>query len=203
MLVMSSEPEPDFEISKLTDTCFVLRAGSNPSTSLSHQLIAFANAYREIDGVVEACAGHRTIMIECAPGAVARIKTASPVVDLADTDTARTHEVGVRYDGEDLDWVCSVTGLSRDEVVTRHSGRDYLVTMLGSPGFIYLSEVPESLVLPRQDLPRVKVPAGSVGIGGRQTGIYGLERPGGWRIIGIAPDVPDLGQGDIVRMVPS
>lgn len=203
MRIMSSEPEPHLAAFDLTDTSFVLRAESAPSTLLSQQLIARAKACRGIDGVIEACAGHQTILIECTPGAVALTKKAVASLTISDVGSARTHDVRVRYNGPDIDWVCAETGLSLDEVVARHSGRDYFVTMLGSPGFIYLSKVHPSLILPRQDLPRLTVPAGSVGIGGRQTGIYGLERPGGWRIVGTASRVPDVDQGDIVRIIPA
>lgn len=126
---------------------------------------------------------------------------------------ARLVEIPVRYGGEhgpDLDDVARHHGLSTDEVVRLHAGADYLVYMLGfAPGFPYLGGLPERLATPRLATPRGRVPAGSVGLGGAQTGIYPLESPGGWRIIGrtplrlFTPESPEsptlLRMGDRVR----
>lgn len=100
----------------------------------------------------------------------------------------RTVEIPVRYggdDGPDLGVVAAAHGLSADDVVSLHSGATYRVYMLGfAPGFAYLGGLPESLATPRRAEPRTAVPAGSVGIGGSQTGIYPLTTPGGWQIVG-------------------
>jgi KipI family sensor histidine kinase inhibitor len=122
--------------------------------------------------------------------------------------------VPVRYggpDGPDLEEVARRTGHTPAEVVHIHSGAEYTVHMIGfTPGFPYLAGLPEALAVPRLESPRTTVPAGSVAIGGRQTGIYPLESPGGWRIIGrttlqlFTPetDPPTLLQlGDRVRFV--
>lgn len=99
--------------------------------------------------------------------------------------------VPVRYGGEhgpDLAAVAEATGLGADEVVARHCGGDYCVAMLGfAPGFPYLLGLDPALALPRLATPRTRVPAGSIGIGGAQTGIYPRESPGGWRLIGRTP----------------
>ncbi|HWR45613.1 5-oxoprolinase subunit PxpB [Sporomusa sp.] len=90
--------------------------------------------------------------------------------------------------GPDLDFVAKYTGLSAREVVTAHTAKPYLVYMLGfTPGFPYLGGLPEKLVVPRQETPRNKVPAGSVGIGGNQTGFYPIESTGEWWLIGRTP----------------
>lgn len=95
------------------------------------------------------------------------------------------------YEGElapDLERVASHTGLSKDEVVLRHSGRDCYCYMLGFvPGYSYLGGMDPSLETPRLKEPREKIPAGSVAVGGRQTGIYPIESPGGWNLIGTTP----------------
>ena len=97
----------------------------------------------------------------------------------------RLVEIPVRYDGPDLADVASHCGLSTDEVVRRHTAADYVVYFIGfQPGFAYLGGLDESLHTPRRAEPRVAVPAGSVGIGGAQTGIYPLVTPGGWQLIG-------------------
>lgn len=98
---------------------------------------------------------------------------------------AREHMLKARYDGLDLPDVAARTGLSVDEVIARHSGRVYHVDLLGFvPGFAYLSELDDSLELPRREQPRPRVAAGSIAIAGRQTAVYPLVTPGGWHIIG-------------------
>ncbi len=90
--------------------------------------------------------------------------------------------------GPDLDFVAKFTGLSPREVINMHTATPYLVYMLGfTPGFPYLGGLPEQLVVPRQEKPRSKVPAGSVGIGGNQTGFYPIESTGEWWLIGRTP----------------
>jgi inhibitor of KinA len=121
----------------------------------------------------------------------------------------REHRISVRYDGPDLDAVAAATGLSTDEVVARHESRSYTVDLLGFvPGFAYLSTLDPAIQLPRRPQPRPRVAAGSVAIAGAQTGIYPLDTPGGWHIIGhtdaqmfdASREPPALlGAGDTVR----
>jgi inhibitor of KinA len=88
----------------------------------------------------------------------------------------------------DLDEVANHAGLKPREVVELHSANTYLVYMLGfTPGFPYLGGMSERIATPRRPSPRTKIPAGSVGIADRQTGIYPMESPGGWNIIGRTP----------------
>jgi 5-oxoprolinase (ATP-hydrolysing) subunit B len=97
----------------------------------------------------------------------------------------RLVEIPVTYDGPDLDDVASHCRLSPDEVVRRHTQGQYVVYFIGfQPGFAYLGGLDEALHTPRRTEPRLAVPAGSVGIGGAQTGIYPLATPGGWQLIG-------------------
>lgn len=89
-----------------------------------------------------------------------------------------------------LDWkeVEHSTGLQRVEIINKHLSAEYIVAMTGFiPGFIYLSGMDEEIACPRKETPRTKIPAGSVGIGGNHAGIYSLESPGGWQIIGRTP----------------
>ena len=119
---------------------------------------------------------------------------------------------GGRY-GPDMTTIKKTSGLSYSEIIETHSGQDYRVCMMGFiPGFCFLSEIPSVLQHPRHDTPRAHVPAGSVGIAGWQTGIYGLGSPGGWQIIGRTPlklfdparKNPFLMEaGDTVRFIPS
>lgn len=124
----------------------------------------------------------------------------------------RTLRIPVRYDGPDLTAVAERCGLPPDEVVRRHSAREYDVYLLGfAPGFAYLGDLDPSLVLPRRSEPRIRVPAGSVAIAGAQTAVYPLATPGGWHLIGRTPlrlfdpqrDPPALlRSGDRVRFEP-
>jgi inhibitor of KinA len=128
------------------------------------------------------------------------------------SENIREHEIRVTYDGADLADASASLGLTVDEVVARHSGRRYTVDLLGFvPGFAYLSELDQSLQLPRRSQPRPRVPAGSVAIAGAQTAVYPLDTPGGWHIIGRTGNVmfdptrdPPalLRAGDVVRFVP-
>lgn len=104
------------------------------------------------------------------------------------------HLIPVCYDGEfaeDLADVAKINGLTEEEVVNIHTSSDYLIYMLGFlPGFAYLGGLDKRIETPRLESPRTKIPAGSVGIGGNQTGIYPIASPGGWRLIGRTPMLP-------------
>lgn len=152
------------------------------------------------------------------------VRDAQPVLDWltaqwqqtsASELTPRVVEIPVIYGGEagpDLDDVARHSGLTPEQVVLQHSQADYVVFFLGfQPGFPYLGGLPERLATPRRSEPRLQVPAGSVGIGGSQTGIYPQATPGGWQLIGRTPlplfdrhrQPPALLQpGDTVRFVP-
>ena len=109
---------------------------------------------------------------------------------VANPPEPRLIEVPTAYGGEfgpDLAFVAQHNGLTETEVVRLHTSVVYRVYLIGfAPGFAYLGSVPEQIAAPRLETPRTRVPAGSVGIAGRQTGIYPMESPGGWRIIGRA-----------------
>ncbi len=102
--------------------------------------------------------------------------------------STREIDIPVRYggeDGPDLEAVADYAGLSVDEVVKRHASAEYVVFFVGfQPGFAYLGGLDASLHTPRRSVPRLEVPAGSVGIGGEQTGVYPAASPGGWQLIG-------------------
>ena len=90
--------------------------------------------------------------------------------------------------GPDIGFVSSHTGLKPDEIVAVHSSREYPIYMIGfTPGFCYLGGLDQRLQTPRRETPRVSIPAGSVGIAESQTGMYPVESPGGWQIIGRTP----------------
>jgi inhibitor of KinA len=135
-------------------------------------------------------------------------------VDQTVTISQRRLEIPVCYDNEfalDLDTVAATHDLTSDEVIHLHSNATYVVQMIGfSPGFPYLAGLHSQLHTPRRDSPRIQVPAGSVAIGGEQTGIYSCSTPGGWHIVGRTPvrlfdpqrNPPCLLQtGDTIRFV--
>jgi KipI family sensor histidine kinase inhibitor len=100
-------------------------------------------------------------------------------------EAGRVHVIPVVYDGPDLADVAARTGLSTTELIRRHASPTYHAYFLGFlPGFAYLGPVDDALVLPRRPEPRRRVPPGSVAIAGAQTGIYPLETPGGWHLLG-------------------
>lgn len=142
-----------------------------------------------------------------------------PTLEEGMTDTTNelvtVVEVPTVYGGEfgpDLSFVATHNHLSEDEVVSIHSGTDYLVYMLGFiPGFTYLGGMDPRIATPRLSSPRTLIPAGSVGIAGAQTGTYPSDSPGGWQIIGRTPvtmydmskeQAALLSAGDYVRYVP-
>lgn len=139
-------------------------------------------------------------------------RAARQVQQAARVAAARAHQIPVRYDGADLDELAARAQLSRDELIARHAGAAYRVAFVGfQPGFAYLDGLPAALHAPRRPSPRPRVAAGSVAIGGEWTGIYPLETPGGWNLIGRTEqalfaadaDPPALLQpGDAVRFVP-
>lgn len=110
-----------------------------------------------------------------------------PVATNEATPSATIH-IPVSYGGThgpDLDELAHYTGLSAETVIELHTAAEYVVFSVGFlPGFAYLGGLDPRLVMPRLDSPRLRVPAGAVGIGGEQTGVYPLESPGGWRLIG-------------------
>jgi KipI family sensor histidine kinase inhibitor len=122
-------------------------------------------------------------------------------------------DVPTRYDGPDLGDVALRTSLTPAGVIEAHAGREYLVYCVGfAPGFTYCGGMPDQLLVPRLASPRLRVPAGSIGIAHRQTGIYAVESPGGWNLIGRttlrlfdpAADPPArFKPGDRLRFVPT
>ncbi len=172
---------------------------------------------RNLSGVLEAVPTYAALMVIYDRRRLPFARLREDLLRLAEgleagEGAGRRIEIETTYDGEDLGEVASACGLSKDDVVELHSGRDYSVLMLGfSPGFAYMGFVDERLRRPRRDTPRTRVPAGSIGVAGAQTGIYPKTLPGGWNLLGrtslelFNPERPEpshLRPGDRVRFVP-
>lgn len=198
------------------------QAGAKPETGIE----ADAEADPETGAETDAEAGPEADA-EASAGIEASADAAADAVEDSDQDgdavmavapppPGRLVEIPVHYggsDGPDIDAVAKHTGLSVDALIERHSAAEYTVYFLGfQPGFAYLGGLDPALATPRRKDPRVTVPAGSVGIGGEQTGVYPTASPGGWQLIGRTSavlfdpnrDPPSLLEpGDRVRFVPA
>jgi len=161
----------------------------------------------EIPGVIEVAPAYTTVAISYDPIAVVEAGAAPDKIfdwlsekirGAARARSRRTRssspreiEIPVCYDREfalDIDDVAQSANLSADEIARRHATAEYRVNCVGfTPGFPFLSGLPPELATPRRTTPRTKIPAGSVAIGGGQTGVYPVESPGGWNIIGRTP----------------
>lgn len=130
---------------------------------------------------------HGTSSLQLKPKIESFIHEWSPNSETTSVEGA-LHKIPVRYGGKfgpDLEDLATIKQLSPQEIIDLHTSVEYYVYMIGFiAGFPYLGGLPEILHQPRRNEPRVRVPAGSVGIGGAQTGIYPVEAPGGWHLIG-------------------
>ena len=204
-----------------SDRSFLIQVGNEIAPAVHARVRQVVCALDGLRGLVNLHPAYATVLAEfdplrvTHPGFERALRKRLEKVDRTPVPASRLMEIPVRYggtDGPDLEDVAEHTGLSSAEVVTLHAGAEYLVYFLGfSPGFPYLGGMPVKLACPRLPSPRRHVPAGSVAIGGAQTGVYPLASPGGWRIIGRTPlrlFQPDaspptlLEMGDRVRFRP-
>jgi KipI family sensor histidine kinase inhibitor len=174
-----------------------------------------------LDGVRDMVPTYRSLLVSYDPLRTTfealRVRLSDLDGRLADTPAPapRVVEIPTTYGegfGPDLPFVAAHNDLTEDEVVAIHSGTDYLVYMMGfSPGFTYLGGMSDRIAAPRLKTPRTAIPAGSVGIAQQQTGIYPVESPGGWQLIGRTPvllfdpsrNPPVVVEaGDSIRFVP-
>jgi KipI family sensor histidine kinase inhibitor len=204
------------------DSGLLLELAEVIDAKVNARAIAIAAALRrELPrGVRDVVSTYRTVAVHFDPLSVdvdvvrtaIERASAAPAADVS----GKTVDVPVQYGGDagpDLADVAAFAGVTTEAAVARHSGVPYRVFMLGFlPGFAYMGTVDTTIAMPRRDTPRVRVPAGSVGIAGPQTGVYPRESPGGWRLIGrtnarvfdAARDGTCLfAPGDVVRFMPS
>ncbi|MEL6363291.1 MAG: 5-oxoprolinase subunit PxpB [Pseudomonadota bacterium] len=173
-------------IARLSDDAFSMET-SSPTAAQSA-----AEALRGETGVIDAVPGMESIVVIfdalSVPPETIRARLEA-VATTAETPPERSPlTIPVRYggdDGPDLAAIAEALGFSEDEVVRRHQESDHRVDMMGfTPGFAYVGGLHPSLAVGRRETPRVRLAAGSIGIAGGQTGIYALDGPGGWKIIG-------------------
>lgn len=181
------------------DKGLVVEFGNAISPEINNKVRSFALALEETDmaGLVEFIPTYRSLLLIYDPlvwkpgHLTARLRELESGLGTMKLPEPDIYYLPVVYGGEfgpDLAFVCRHTGLSEEEVIRTHTGVKYLTYMLGfTPGFPYLGGMDGRLAAPRLDNPRLNIPAGSVGIAGSQTGIYPVDSPGGWRIIGRTP----------------
>ncbi len=152
---------------------------------------------QQIEGILDMIPAYCSLLINYDPRVVSYARLQARIAELLKMDVKmsagqkRVYEIPVCYGGEfgpDLDTIAANAGMTVEEVIRIHTGSDYLIYMLGFlPGFCYLGGLDERIHTPRLANPRVKIPAGSAGIGGSSTGIYPMDSPGGWQLMGLTP----------------
>lgn len=181
------------------DTAVTIQIGNEISEAVNGEVVAVLRAISQanIPGIRELVPSYTAVCVHYDPlklsyGDLLKHLDSISVDDCAQTDSGnRLVKIPVCYGeefGPDLEYVAQHNGLTPEEVIRHHSNGIYLVYMLGFlPGFAYMGGMDESIACPRLTTPRTKIPAGSVGIAGSQTGIYPLASPGGWQLIGRTP----------------
>ncbi|RKD21774.1 kinase inhibitor [Ammoniphilus oxalaticus] len=203
------------EFSALGDSAVLIRFGLEIDERIQQRVTLFMNALEQepFSGWIECVPGYSSVAVFYDPMIVFDYhqseqkqgeKTGSPhlivvsllkdrlkMLELCAVSKARTVEIPVCYDfefGPDLKEVAAFHRLDIDELIQIHTECEYLVFLVGfSPGFPYLGGLDPRIATPRKKSPRLVIPAGSVGIGGEQTGIYPIASPGGWQLIGRTP----------------
>jgi inhibitor of KinA len=217
---------PRLDVYWVSDSALGIDLGEKISPEVRRRVRAAYEGLRglALEAVVNITPAYTTVLVTVDPLRVdepddliglAQRAVENAVARATESAPGRLVEIPVLYEGcvgPDLAEVAAIHGISVDEVVSMHTAPEYEVDFLGfSPGFAYLSGLDERLATPRLDSPRTRVPAGSVAIGGSQTGVYPQSTPGGWRIIGRTPvrmfeasraEPSVLRMGDRVRFVP-
>jgi inhibitor of KinA len=217
---MNTEPWPVYRA--VGDAALLVEFGEAIDPAINRRVLASAQRLEQarLPGVADIVPTYRSVLIHYDPlvlsweAVMAWVRTRAAAIGPRSSASSRRIDIPILYGGEfgpDLDFVARTHGLSTEEVIRLHCSVEYTVYMMGfMPGFPYLGGLPPELETPRLETPRTRVRAGSVGLAGKQTGIYPLDSPGGWRIIGHtsvklfdpALDPPTLlAPGDRVRFV--
>jgi inhibitor of KinA len=180
----------------LGDSSLLVQLGDEIDLAVNQRVHALASLIEasSIDGIIETIPAYATLLVHYDPLILSFTQIKNHLwariarVEEIDSRKPRRVEVPVRYGGEygpDLEFVASHCGLQVEDVIRIHSERTYMIYMMGfTPGFPYMGKVDDAIVMSRLETPRTHVPAGTVAIAGSQTGIYSIDSPGGWRLIG-------------------
>ncbi len=181
------------------DSGIVVRFGDEINTA-THRLVQSLSSYLDahpFPGMIEFVPAFTTVYISYNSALFRYNEIEETVAQIlqnlgeSSIERGKTIEIPVCYDkefGPDIVDVASHNGLSVDEVISIHTSGEYLVYMIGfAPGFPYIGGMSEKIATPRRSAPRLVIPAGTVGIAGMQTGVYPIETPGGWQLIGRTP----------------
>lgn len=181
------------------DSAFILRFGTVISIDINHKIRSLIMLLSDKlpHGILEFIPSYTDLLVTYNPliihykEVLSFLKENVSKLDTIQIEEARTVEIPVCYGGEfgeDLEVVKAETMLSENEIINKHSKPSYLVYMLGfTPGFCYLGGMDNRIATPRKKIPSQIIKAGSVGIAANQTGIYPIDSPGGWQIIGRTP----------------
>ena len=208
------------ELTFVSEKSFRINYGIEFSLEKHHQLLYIRDQLLNIDAITEAVVGYTTLTVYFNPFRLTYNEVRKVVVpyltqQAENQPNGNVIKIPVCYEGEfapDMQVVADYHAIDTNEVIRLHSERNYQVLFLGfAPGFPFLSEVDSKIATPRKNNPRREVHRGSVGIAGKQTGIYPSPSPGGWQIIGRTPvhllpmkeNQPTLVQpGDFIRFYP-
>ncbi len=181
------------------DTSVLVEFGNAISTEINAKIRAFNIVLKKsgVQGITETVSTYRSLSVHYRPeiisytDLIAHMQSLLENLDAIEIPPAKIIEIPVIYGGEygpDIDFVAEHNKKTVQEVIQIHSSQEYLIYMLGfAPGFPYLGGMSKEIATPRLTSPRIKIPAGSVGIAGEQTGAYPFDSPGGWQLIGRTP----------------
>jgi len=181
------------------DSALVMEFGNSISEDINRKIrsMGYAIENGKIDGITEIVPTYRSLMVHYNPMTieydilVQELKVLENELENIELPAPRVYEIPTLYGGKygpDIENVAKHNGLTVEQVIGIHTSKDYLIYMLGfTPGFPYLGGMDERIATPRLANPRTKIHAGTVGIAAAQTGIYPIESPGGWQLIGRTP----------------
>jgi len=181
------------------DRALVIEFGDSIEEQVNSKIRSLTLAIERecIIGIIEMIPTYRSLMVIYEPMLIEldqlidKAKSIQIKMDEMKLPKAKVIEIPTLYGGEygpDIEFVAQHNKISAEEVIKIHTSIEYLIYMIGfTPGFPYLGGMNDKISAPRLQNPRTKIPAGSVGIAGAQTGIYPIESPGGWQLIGRTP----------------
>ena len=200
----------DFEIKPLGETALIVKFGNEISPQIHYKIKSLSEYLEKYPfvGMVEYVISYTSLAIYYNPFTVKKsfsqykeqsavqivatyIKDCVQKMQQVDESRANVVEIPICYGGKygpDIEFVAKHNNLSVQEVIDIHTAPQYLVYMIGfCPGFPYLGGMDKRIATPRREVPRIEIPARSIGIAGEQTGGYPISTPGGWQIIGRTP----------------